>query len=84
MTTEEARKVLDSLKNKLALFQTDTYTRKLYYDAIETAVEGMNNYELLLTRMLNENKQKLIEEQHKIDMQIQRYEMFKNFGGNIP
>ena len=81
MTT---RDILEVIKGRIASYETDPEVRKMFYEALDTAADGMENYERLLNQMLTENRARLVARQHEIDTQIQRYEMFKNFGGNIP
>jgi predicted small metal-binding protein len=78
------RDILEEIKSRIASYETDLEIRKIFYEAIDTAADGMENYERLLNQMLTENRAQLVARQHEIDTQIQRYEMFKNFGGNIP
>ena len=81
MSTEEARKALNEMKELVDNYVFDPAKRTYYGIAIDTAINGMTNYEALLNRLLNEERQKLIEAQHDINMQIQQYEMFRQMGG---
>ena len=81
MSTEEARKGLESVKEYISENMNDRPVQRAYcLIAIDTAILELNNYERLLEETLTEAKNKILAIEHDLSIRSLCFKIYKEGG----